>query len=174
MSATEIEVATSMRHFPHPVSFGGSVTFSQSSIGSSAIDASNPIVASKLYHRHAAFYSQATGSSVAAATETLFIATADCVVNSVRVFVDTAPIGVKTFTVDVKKSTAGGAFSSILSSVVTIDSGDTNRSVSVGTLSGTPTLIATDVLQVVVAVAGASGTQALGMGVRVEIDEEPV
>lgn len=172
MSATDYQIVPSNMHVQHTLSCG---TFSPpaSSIGSAAVNASEPIVASKLYHRYKPRHSQATGSSVAAATENVFIATADCVVNNVRVFVETAPIGVKTFTVDVKKSTAGGAFASILSSVVTVNSSTTNRSVTVGTLSGTPTLIATDVLQVVVAVTGSSGTQALGMVAQIEIDEEP-
>lgn len=80
--------------------------------------------------------------------------------------------GDRTVNVDLQKSTGGGAFATILSATIQFTSADTIRTVKAGSLSST-SLVAGDLLQIVVTVAGAAGNQAQGLTVMVDIQEAP-
>jgi hypothetical protein len=78
----------------------------------------------------------------------------------------------RTVHVDLQKSTAGGAFATVLSSTI----GFTNTSViriPVDAVIGTVALVAGDILRLVVTVAGAAGAQAQGLLVTLVWDEDP-
>ena len=78
----------------------------------------------------------------------------------------------RTVTVDLQKSTAGGAFSTVLSSTI----GFTNASVLRTPVSGTinsPAYSALDEFRVVVSVAGSASAQATGLIVRAVFSEMP-
>jgi hypothetical protein len=79
--------------------------------------------------------------------------------------------GDRTVTVDLQKSTGGGAFATVLSVTINITSGTVIRTWVAATLSVT-SLVAGDILQAVVTVAGAAGAQAQGLTLRLVIDED--
>jgi hypothetical protein len=137
------------------------------------VNALAAISASKLEHSIGKTYSQSIDAVVAADTGTIIhIAHNTGSVEAVRVGCDTAPTGGDlAYTVDVQKSTAGGAWATILAGVVTIDSSDADRTVDIGSISGTVSLIAGDMIRVVVAVSGSTGTQGSGVCVDVLMHE---
>lgn len=117
------------------------------------------------------YYAQEIGSVVATATADVFIATEVCNLASFKVFNSTAPTGGdKAFTVDLQKSTGGGAFATILSAVITRNSSDTDRTTETATISSAA-LIAGDVLRVVVTASGSTGTQGSGVTAQIMVEQ---
>lgn len=130
----------------------------------SVIAAAN-IAATKLEHQHALTVQQSPGSAIVAATTYLKIIRAPGSVASLDVIVTTAATGAdRTVTVDLQKSTGGGAFASVLSAVVTLNNTSVAKTVYSGSISSA-SLVAGDILQLVVAVAGSAGAQAQGLQV---------
>lgn len=83
--------------------------------------------------------------------------------------------GDKKYTVDIRKGNAGGAFASILSSVVEIDDAETDRQVVSAVLASTPTSAAAlDSLQLVTDASGSTGSQGQGYVVTVWIEANAV
>lgn len=79
----------------------------------------------------------------------------------------------KTTTIDLKRSTGGGAFATMLSAVITKSTADTDRVFEAATLASTA-LVAGDILQAVVAVtAGTGGNQNKGLIVELVFTEDP-
>ncbi len=91
---------------------------------------------------------------------------------AIEATVTTAATTPKSLTIDLKKSTGGGAFATVLTGVMTIDSTTTVRTIIAGALAAT-TLVDGDHLQLVIAVSGASGTQSKDLSVTVQIEEAP-
>jgi hypothetical protein len=81
--------------------------------------------------------------------------------------------GAYTFTVDLQKSTSGGAYASILSAPLTFNSSSTLRQYYGATISN-GSLIQGDILIAVVTVSGGSGTQAQGLQVTLTMEETEV
>lgn len=112
--------------------------------------------------------------SVAAKTEYWFALTG-C--EGVQLVAIEAAIGVqatgadRTVTVDLQKSTGGGAFATVLSSTVDITDGTTVRSMIAGAINNTA-IIEGDILQVVITVAGSADAQATGLIVAVTLDHK--
>lgn len=79
----------------------------------------------------------------------------------------------RTVTVDLLRSTGGGAFASIMSATIDIDDGTTILVPVVGVLSTTQ-LVAGDVLKWVVTVAGAAGAQAKGLIAALTVRPKPI
>jgi hypothetical protein len=79
----------------------------------------------------------------------------------------------RTVTIDVKKSTGGGAFASVLGSPIVLDHTATLRAVTTASISSAG-FVTGDILQVTVTVAGSAGNQALGLSVNVDLAEDPV
>lgn len=77
----------------------------------------------------------------------------------------------RTVTIDLQKSTGGGAFATVLSSTIQFTNASTLRAVSAGTIS-TSGVVDGDILKVTVAVAGAAGAQATGLVVSVTLRED--
>lgn len=130
----------------------------------------------KLEHRHAIVVSQAgtVGAGLAHQdTYYLRIMRATGTVLSIEAMItETVATGAdRTVTLDLKKSTSGGAFASILSSTIVFNNASTIRTLSVGAISDDD-LIDGDVLALTVAVAGTAGNQAEGLVVQIEVHED--
>lgn len=76
----------------------------------------------------------------------------------------------RTVTVDLHKSTGGGAFATVLTSTIGFTTSSTVR-VPVAAVINTATLVDGDILAIVVTVAGGSGTQATGLMATLTMEE---
>lgn len=144
-----------------------------SSIRNAQVSIDAAIQAEKLEHVKTIRYVQDSGADVVSKTSLLYVCRSvnGATVRDFAVTVSTAPTGGdKKFTVDLQKSTGGGAFASILSAVADISSSDSNRSTEVPTLSSTA-LVQGDILQVVVTASGSTGSQAQGAMALLSVDE---
>jgi hypothetical protein len=140
-------------------------------ITNAEISASAAIAASKVVHRECSAYGQAIGSVVAAATMAVRVARTSGAIKEFRVAWLTAPTGGdKAFTVDLQLSTGGGAFATCLSAVVTVNNTKSDNGTATGTLT-TTTFATGDILKVVVATSGSTGTQGYGMIAEVFCEE---
>ena len=124
----------------------------------------------KLQHRPHATYLQNGPGNAVNCTAIVFQAYKPCTVYAAYVVPDVPPTGNSTFTVDVQKSTNAGAWATILSSNTALSNSSTARSPVALSLSGTPTLIATDLLRVVGTIAG-TGNNVQGVTVTAFIAE---
>lgn len=143
-------------------------------IDDDAVETGANIDASKLEHRHSLNYAQDPSGAVAAATQDIIYITATNggVINSINAFITgTLPTGDGTVTVDLKKSTEFGAFASVLTGVITLDSGNVLRVPEAGLFSSN-TLQFGDILQLVIAQGKSTGNQAKGLLVNLSIDEQ--
>jgi hypothetical protein len=114
-----------------------------------------------------ASHAQSQAADVATAREIVHRFAKTGSVESVIVAIDDAPTGGdRLYTVDVRKSTGGGNWTTILTAVVSVSASDTSRTAKAGSVL-TPNCVAGDLIAVVVAPAGSTGTQ--GKGVRVEV-----
>lgn len=161
--------------FPGTATFTGTVAVPDGTVDDDAVSASADIAHTKLNHRYQARTVQGTTSTVVAHTEMMYYAYRPATVLGGYVTVDTIPDSTGlTVTVDVQKSTAGSTYSTILSAALTINSTNTTaRTPQSLSLSGTPTLLQTDLLRSVVSVGGSTGTQATGLLVAVNLTEDP-
>ena len=133
-----------------------------------AISTSKVVKQEPLRHR------QQSGSAVIAANEILGgVRGTTPSILQVRAMIDTVATGSdRTVTIDVQRSTGGGAFSSVLTSTLVFDHTATARTFSSATVS-LPTLVDGDVIKVTVAVAGSAGNQALGLLVETFLLQTP-
>jgi hypothetical protein len=140
-----------------------------SCITNAAVQAAAGIAATKLEHQFAVRYSTAAGSAVSTATVPVHIvkgATGEIV--GVEVTCTTAPTSSDTVVVDLKKSTGGGAFATVLTGTVTLNSSSTARVVYAATISNA-NLVDGDILEVIATV---TGTTCQGLCVVVTLRED--
>lgn len=157
--------------FSGDVQFTGTIGLPSGSLTDAMVAASANVTQSKLEHRHVISYHQVGGTDVVSATIPLYLAYKGVTVLGVEAMAIAAPTGGdKKFTIDVKKSTAGGAAATILTAVLDFAS-KTNLTAYAATLSGTPTMIATDMLEVVIAASGSTGSQGQGLVVNIYVAE---
>ena len=137
-------------------------------------DPSMNLLDSKVQHRYALEYEQS--GTVAADTGKVLrvVKGATGVIRAMQALVWSAVAtgGDRTVNVDLKKSTGGGAFATVLSATIQFTSASSLRAASAGVFSDT-SLQAGDILQIVVTVAGAAGAQAVGLHVSVTVAETP-
>jgi hypothetical protein len=158
--------------FAGGASFPGGATFPNGSVDDASVAVGAAIDEAKVNHRKQAIYTTGAAVEAAAATQVVYCAYRSCTVLGVKgVAVTAAAGGDKKATIDVKKSTAGGAFASILTAAFDLPNGGTDLVPVDGTLSGTPTLVADDLLEVVVTVSGSTGTQNEGVSVFIDFYE---
>lgn len=159
------------------ITFSGTVYVPAETVNNSAFSTSSAhrLAASKVIHRADLNYWQVNGTDVASATVVLRTCLGAGTIKGVKVRPYTAPTGGdKAFTVDVKKATNGGnTFASVLSSVVTVNSGSADGTLQTATLSGTPVTVAGDAIQVVIAASGSTGSQGQGVTVSIYYEEAP-
>lgn len=145
-----------------------------SSIDNAAIKASAGIDASKIIHRHSVnveLFGPAV--TITALTKLLHIAHAAGTLVAFKAFLITNPTGAdRTVSVDLQKSTAGGAFATVLTTKAEFTDTSVDRTV-VAAVIATTAYIAGDLFQVVVTVAGAAGAQALGLHATMMTSENP-
>ena len=150
------------------------LTIPDASIQNADIEASAGIDATKLKHQYALSYQQTTGADVAAAQEFLHTFRSAASILAMDVVPITAPTtGDRQFTVDLHKGSAGSAYASVLSAVVTISQTDVDRTPHAGTIT-TTTAIDGDSLKLVIALTtGSTGNQGKGVLVTVWTREDP-
>lgn len=121
------------------------------------------IDAAKLIHVTNFKHQQDQTAAVVAKSEYAYIVHgSSCTVAGVTAMVDTVATGAdRTVSVDLQRSTAGGAFSSILTTPLVLNNSNVARMPVSAALSVT-SLTQNDVLKWVVTVAGAAGSQASG------------
>lgn len=153
--------------------FAGVVDLPASTIDEAALKPGALIPAAKVVARFAKDHRQAAGADVAAKTELIHIAGYAGIVKSVEAAIDSAITGDNTVTVDLKKSSGGGAFASVLTAALVINSATAVRTAVAAVLDAAKDdYAAGDVFEVVVSVTG-TGTQAQGLVVTVFFEERP-
>lgn len=131
-----------------------------SSFGDAQMSASDPVSCTKLDHQHNRILAQAHGSASADERRVIHCARAAGVLTAIRAGVVVAAVGDSTVTVDLYKNGA-----SILSAVITLDSGDAAFAEVAGAID-TDDYIAGDVFEVVIDATVGTGT--LPQGVYVD------
>lgn len=159
------------------VSLNGTITVSPG-WSNSHIAAGAAIAADKLEHEHFLNYYQAPGTAIVAATVDLCViggATGLVVSISAAITGAIATGGDRTVTVDLHRSTAGGAFATVLTTPPVLDNTSVLRTPEAGVVSASlDDLVATDILRLIVTVAGAAGNQGQGLIVTVGLTQTPV
>ena len=112
-------------------------------------------------------------TTVTALTKTLGMAHASGTLVAFGAWIEVVASGAdRTITVDLQKSTGGGAYATVLSATAGFTNGSTVRSLVSGTLSST-SYVAGDIFRIVVTVAGAAGAQATGLSAKLIVRESP-
>jgi hypothetical protein len=143
----------------------GDFTPPASSITNAAIEAGAGIAASKVQHQHQPVYS--TSGTVATSTVVLYVVRgATCTVEEVYTGSVAKAVGDSTVTVDVKKNGT-----TILSGVVTLDSGNSNYVPEDGTVSVTSGVV-DDVYTAVITATVGTGTLPTGFYVGMQVRED--
>lgn len=126
------------------------------------IDAAANIRASKLEHEHRWSTSQ-TGTVAAATLYPTINRDEGTLISLEAAITETVATGAdRTVTIDLLRSTGGGAYASVLSSTLVLDNGNTVRVLETATISSAD-MADGDTWKLTVAVAGAAGNQALGL-----------
>ncbi len=133
------------------------------------------LASSKADHQKTVTWQTATTSTtVATVTQSIYLFNAAGTLEKVTVRPDTAPTGGDLqYTVDILKAASGsGSFASVLSSVVTMSSADSDNTAEDGSLT-TTAMTAGDCLEIIITASGSTGTQGAGATVIVVLTEEP-
>lgn len=148
-----------------------SITLPSSSVGNSQIAAGAGVAASKLEGEFKYNHSQ-TGN-VANATEyfNAVRGTTGEIVAIEMALTETIPSGDKTVTIDLQKSTGAGAFATVLSGTVVLNSSSVLRTLVAGTISSGD-LADGDILKLTVTIGGSTGTDPQGLVVTVILRED--
>ncbi len=150
----------------------GAFTIPASTVTNASVADAAGIEAEKVVHQFSLDYAQAPGSDIAAATMDLHICQAAGEVVAIQAAVTgVIASGDRSATVDVQKSTSGGAFASILTAVITLDSANTIRVPEAGTVTGGTTTTGAILRIIVVQPAGTTGTRPQGLIVTVTLQE---
>lgn len=162
-------------NFAGDIQFLGTVDLADDSIENRHLKAGADVAASKVVHRQALQYGQADGSNVVSETKLLHIARATGAIKDIEARVTTAPAGGDLqFTVDVQKASDGsGSWTSLLDSVLTFADGDSDDTLKPGTLIASPSIADGDAIRVVITASGSTGSQGQGLGVTINLDENP-
>lgn len=141
------------------------------SVGNDAIK--EVLLAENIQHQFPLRYAQSDGSDVVADTVILHVFRSAGSLVSVEAVAESVPAGGdKQVTIDIQKSSGGGSWSTVLTSVITIDSGETNKVPVTGTLASA-SFADGDIMRLVAAVSGSTGTQAQGLCVTAFVKELP-
>lgn len=98
--------------------------------------------------------------TLSTSTARVFSAYASGTIQQIYCSLDTVPTSTNTVTIDVKKSTAGGAYATILSSTVVFNNASTARTVVAATISSASFVVG-DIFQVTWTVVGSSAADLL-------------
>lgn len=141
------------------------------SIGNAAIEAVADIEASKLIHQFQKVYNQ--NGTVVAENAVLHVARAAGQIMDVEATITGAIAtgGDRTITIDIKKSTGGGAFTTILSGTIGFTNGSVLNAITTGSVSAAP-FIDGDIIKAFVTVAGSASAQAVGLSIALTVWEK--
>lgn len=146
------------------------------SIANAAIASGSPgscVAASKLQHQFPVRLDQAAGTAATSETRLVHICQGAGLPVAVRAVAAVAPTGGdKQVSIDVKRSTGGAAFATILTAPIVLDSSCVDRTPVLGLLDSV-TLAAGDVIEIAMTVSGATGSQAQGVCIELFIAEDP-
>ena len=142
------------------------------SITNSMISGSAAIGGEKVIHRYAKHYAQLNGTAATAAEACIHIARASGTIKSIEASVLTAGTSDRVVTVDLKKSTGGGAYASVLTGVITFTEPSTARAISTGSLASA-SYVDGDQFEIVIALGGSSGNYPQGLSITVIFEEAP-
>lgn len=136
-------------------------------------DAADRLAATKLVSQRAHDYELAApATAIAAATRLAHIVRGlTGYVAGIEAMISVASAGDKTASIDVQKSTAGGAFATILGTPIAITTATAVRTALAASIASTA-LVDGDILQIVVTVAGSTGTLT-GLLVTMNLREDP-
>lgn len=145
----------------------GTLKLPTGAVSDASVSAGAAISAPKLVHVISKTYQQNQNAAVVADTQYAHIVNgATCTVYAVNAAVDTVATGAdRTVTVDLQRSTAGGAFASILTTPLVLNNANVARTMVSAALA-TTTLTQKDLLKWVISVAGSAGNQASGLVVE--------
>ena len=142
------------------------LTIPAGSVRNASIEEDAEIEATKLEHKYEPVFAQPNTTATAETRAVHLVHGATGEVLAFKAGSIAACIGDSTITVDLKKNG-----SSILTSVITLDSSNTNRVAEAGTISGSGAIAVGDLLEVVVAVSAGTGTLGTGVFASVELTE---
>lgn len=137
------------------------------SIVNASVASNAGISATKVQHQHRHVFTQ-PNTSATSETKAIYVcygATGTVIAFSAGSIA--AAVGAATVTVDLKKNG-----SSILTAVITLDNANTARVVEAGTLTGSTSLVAGDLLEVVTVATAGGGTLPTGVYAVVTINED--
>lgn len=122
------------------------------------------------YHVPIELFGEAT--IIAALSKWIYIARGAGSILNIKAYIATAATDVsRTVTIAIQKSTAGGAFATIMAADISITNTTTVRTAVQGTISD-PAVAAGDIFRAVVTVAGAVGNQAIGLMLTMDVREK--
>ncbi|SRR6266516_181430 len=121
-------------------------------------------------HQHVKTYQQ-SGTAVSATAALHECRGTAGIIKSLRAGSIVACIGAATITIDLQKSSGGGAFATVLSAVITLNSASPPR-VSVAGAISSSALAQGDVLQIVITATAGGGTLGTGLWVDLRVDED--
>ena len=159
-------------HFAGAVVLLSTVTMPAGAIGNADIEAGAAIAATKLQHQFPIHLS--VPGTAAALTHIVHVARGAGTLVSMEAVAATVPTGTGVdfdVTVDVQKSTGGGAFATLLTTTAVIDDGETDRVPVAAVVSGSNTYADGDLLEFIITVSGSVGTQATGLCVTAFVYE---
>lgn len=144
-------------------------------LGNNDIVASAGLAANKLVHQKTAAVELAeAATAVVAIDKLLLIASASGTLQAFEAAIVVQATGAdRTVTVDLHRSTAGGAFATVLSTTVDITNSTTILVPVAGVIS-TTTVADGDIYKIVCTVAGSAGAQAKGLIAHLVYDENPI
>ena len=146
-----------------------------SGIADANIDQAAAIDDRKMRHRYRKHLAVEAATAITAATYTSHVVVG--ATGTIRTFkasiTGTIATGAdRTVDVDLQKSTGAGAFATVLSATIHFTNASTIRALSSAAFSDS-SLVAGDILQIVLTVAGAAGNQAKGLACELEVAEAP-
>jgi hypothetical protein len=151
---------------------GTNLSTADGSVTDAKVASGAAITTAKMLHRYRKVFSQPL-SAATSETRTIYVATASGTVLDINCGSATIAVGAATVTVDLKKSTAGGAAASILTSVVTLDSGNATYTPEAGSISSN-SYVAGDVFTITTVATAGGGTLPTAVYAQVTFDEYPV
>lgn len=144
------------------------INYPAGSIVNADVNAAAAIAATKLQQQRNITYQQLNGANAAAESKQVYrVNGATATLQAFKASCVGVPGGDRTCTIDLHKNGV-----SILSATIQLDSGSVAYTAESGTFSST-SLVAGDVLTVVVTVGGSSGTHVTGLLVNVVLAEDP-
>lgn len=146
-----------------PATFRAGLNAESGPLASARFDSVGRRLYSHVQHRLCPASVQLAGADVVARTEPIFIAPSPGLIEAFKVHVLVAPVGGTTgFTVDLQKSSGGGAYATVLTAVITVNDTNTNdRETETAAFADIDVAIG-DAFRVVWALVGSGGSQAQG------------